>query len=94
MIQLFNEVYRDGGEYWADIKQLKPEAENSVVKLKDAILIRRREDSWEFSDSILTVGNKTFTLLLAKNMTERDEKIMKLETIGKKTSQSCPCCRW
>ena len=94
MIQLFNEVYRDGGEYWADIKQLKPEAENSVVKLKDSILIRRREDSWEFSDSILTVGNKTFTLLLAKNMTERDEKIMKLETIGKKTSQSCPCCRW
>lgn len=82
MIQLFNEVYRDGGEYWADIKQLKPEAENSVVKLKDSILIRRREDSWEFSDSILTVGNKTFTLLLAKNMTERDEKIMKLETIG------------
>lgn len=76
---LFRESIRDGNIIWDSIKEFQTEKDIVRIDLKNSIILRGINESWEFSKRTIDIDNEKYFELLAEDITERDKRLQLLE---------------
>ncbi|NLY09482.1 MAG: hypothetical protein GXZ11_06245 [Tissierellia bacterium] len=76
---LFRESIRDGNIIWDSIKEFQTEKDIVRIDLKNSIILRGINESWEFYKRTIDIDNEKCFELLAEDITERDKRLQLLE---------------